>query len=80
METQVELMSDEEILATAALQLPEDQQIELSDLLADQREGELTEAGRARLDTLMQIYREGMVRKAQAIKLAVQRGLMPPLG
>jgi hypothetical protein len=28
---------------------------------------------------LMGIYRRGMVRKAQALKVAVDRGLQPPL-
>jgi hypothetical protein len=31
------------------------------------------------LDSLMGIYRRGMVRKAQALKVAVDRGLQPPL-
>ena len=33
-----------------------------------------------RLDELMDIYRRGMVQKAQALKVAVDRGLQPPLG
>ena len=74
------MMSDEEILAAAALQMPENEQSELSDLLADQRENQLTETGRARLDALMEIYQQGMVRKSHALRLAVERGLMPPLG
>jgi hypothetical protein len=60
--------------------MPESQQQELSDLLADQRENQLTEAGRIRLDALMQLYQQRMVRKAEAIRAAVQRGLIPPLG
>jgi hypothetical protein len=31
-----------------------------------------------RLEDLLQIYRRGMVRKAQAHKVAVERGLQPP--
>jgi hypothetical protein len=34
---------------------------------------------RQRLDELMQVYRHGWVRKAQALQVAVQRGLRPPL-
>jgi ribosomal protein S9 len=48
-------------------------------LLATQREGALTADERGQLDTLMEIYRRGMVRKAQALKVAVARGLQPPL-
>lgn len=33
----------------------------------------------ARLDELMHLYRRGLVRKAQALKVAVERGLRPPL-
>jgi hypothetical protein len=79
-ETPVDQLPDSEVLAAAEMQLPKSQQQELSDLLADQRESQLNEAGRTRLDTLMEIYQQGMVRKAQAIKVAVERGLMPPLG
>lgn len=76
----VEQLPDDELLATVEMQLAESQQQELSDLLADQRENQLNEAGRTRLDALMQIYQQGMVRKSQALRVAVQRGLMPPLG
>ena len=52
---------------------------ELGDLLARNREGQLSDSERARLDELMQIYRRGLVRKAQALKVAVERDLRPPL-
>jgi hypothetical protein len=51
----------------------------LSDLLDRNQEGDLDEAGRRRLDELMRTYRLGLVRKAQAIKVAVNRGLRPRL-
>ena len=41
--------------------------------------GQQQEDERARLDALMRSYRRGMVRKAQALKVAVERGLQPPL-
>ena len=78
-DTPVELLSDEQLLATAALQLPMDLQQELSDLLALNRESQLGAQQRIRLDELMQFYRRGLVRKAQAIKATVARGLRPPL-
>jgi hypothetical protein len=39
----------------------------------------LTALNKPRLDVLMRSYRQGMVRKAQALKVAVDRGLQPPL-
>ena len=75
----VEELPDAEVLALRDLQLGEDEQTELGTLLAHQREGALSDAERVRLDALMRSYRQGMVRKAQALKVAVDRGLQPPL-
>jgi hypothetical protein len=47
--------------------------------LARQREGTLNDTERHQLDHLMDVYRRGMVRKAQALKVAVDRGLQQPL-
>jgi hypothetical protein len=78
-EQPVESLTNAQVLALANMQLPLDQQEKLSDLLAGNREGSLTNSERAALDELMQVYRRGLVRKAQAIKEAVSRGLQPPL-
>jgi len=51
----------------------------LSDLLARNAEGQLMVAEVRQLDELMQVYRRGMVRKARALKVAVDRGLKPAL-
>lgn len=75
----VEDLPDERVLALCGLQMDEGQQRELSDLLAAQREGELDDTMRQRLDKLMMIYRKGMLLKAQAFKVAVERGLCSPL-
>lgn len=75
----VSLLPDDRVLALCDLQMDNVQQRELSDLLAQQREGTLDQAGRVRLDTLLAIYRHGMVRKAQALHEAVARGLRPPV-
>jgi hypothetical protein len=75
----VEDLSDEEVLKLCDLQLPRKQQKELSDLLAKNREGELNDNGRARLDELMEVYQNGMVRKAEALMVAVKRNLRLPL-
>lgn len=75
----VDLLPDHEVLAIAEMQMPARQQEELSELLARNREGQLSRQDHARLDELMQVYRQGFVRKAQALKVAVERGLMASL-
>lgn len=79
-ETPIESLSDSQILALCNLRMETDQQEEMSYLLARNREGQLTEAEERHLDELMQIYRRGLIRKAQALQIAVKRGLRPPLG
>jgi aconitase B len=79
-EIPVDQLPDDEVMALVELMLPESQQQELDNLLDDQSESRLTEAGKVRLDELMQIYRQALIRKAYAVKVAVDRGLMPPLG
>lgn len=78
-EPSMELLPDDEVLAVCDRELEAKQQAELSDLLRRQREGTLSERKRERLDELMGVYRRGLVRKAQALKVAVARGLRPPL-
>jgi hypothetical protein len=75
----VEDLPDAEVLALRDLQMDKAEQAELSTLLARQREGELSESDRSQLDALMHSYRNGMMRKAHALKVAVERGLQPPL-
>jgi rhodanese-related sulfurtransferase len=70
-------LPDREILAIADMMMAEHDQEELADLLDDQREGQLDATKRIRLDELMQVYCRGMVRKSEALKVAVQRGLHP---
>ena len=78
-EIPVETLPDDELLALCDLEMDQDQQQELRRLLAGNREALLNAAEQVRLDELMQIYRHGLVRKARAIKVAVQRGLRLPL-
>jgi hypothetical protein len=75
----VDSLSDEEILGLCDLQMTDEDQAELSRLLARNREGQLGDTDRTRLDALMQMYRRGLVRKAQAWKVAVDRGLRASL-
>jgi hypothetical protein len=75
----LELLPDEQLLAECDREPEPARQEELSDLLERSREAALPPAERARLDELMRTYRAGLVRKAQALELAVNRGLRPRL-
>ncbi|HVA91958.1 MAG TPA: hypothetical protein VNL71_19195 [Chloroflexota bacterium] len=75
----VEMLPDDQVLGLRDLLMGDEQQDELSALLADQREHRLDARQRVRLSELLAMYRHGMVRKAQALKVAVERGLQPPL-
>ena len=75
----LELLADEELLAICDSQPDAPQQEELGELLERNQEGALSPNERNRLDELMRSYRVGLVRKAQALKVAVGRGLRPRL-
>lgn len=72
---QVAELSNEEVLALTELQMEPTQDQRLSTMLDRQQAGELTEAERPELLALMQVYQEGLLRKAQALHEAVRRGL-----
>lgn len=78
-ELPVESLPDDQVLDLCDMQMSIEQQEKLGDLLARNREGLLGDVERGQLDELMRIYRRGLVRKAQALKVAVERGLRPPL-
>lgn len=78
-EMPVDTLSDEEVLALTELQLTTEQQTTLSNLLAQNQDGTLDAQGQCQLDELMRIYEHGLLRKAQALRVAVQRGLREPL-
>lgn len=78
-EMPVEMLPDDQVLLLAGSQLATDRQEELGSLLALNREGALSARQHVRLDELMKDYRRGLVRKAQALQTAVDRGLLPPL-
>lgn len=78
-EMPVESLSDEEVLGLTDLRLTDEQQVSLSELLARNQEETLDAEGRRRLDELMHVYERGLLRKAQALRVAVQRGLREPL-
>ena len=72
-------LSDDRVIALTQLQLEPEQDERLSELLDRQQEGIITETEQIELSNLMQIYQEGLLRKATALKEAVQRRLMEPL-
>jgi hypothetical protein len=72
-------LSNEQVLALTALQMEPAQDARLSKLLDRQQANLLTEDERLELQTLMQIYQEGLLRKATALNEAVKRELIEPL-
>ncbi|MBE9099198.1 hypothetical protein [Vacuolonema iberomarrocanum] len=72
-------LSDDQILALTNLKMEPDQDTRLSQLLDCQQAGLLSEDERSELQALMQIYQEGLLRKATALSEAVKRGLVEPL-
>ena len=75
----VSALSDKEVLALTALNLPPAQDRQVSRLLLRQQAKKLSVKERAELISLMQVYQEGMLRKAQALREAVRRGLIEPM-
>jgi hypothetical protein len=78
-ERPVEELSNEEVLSLTQLRLNDEQEAGLSELLEQNREGMLDADGQRKLDEMMRLYERGLLRKSQALKIAVQRGLREPL-
>ena len=72
-------LSDQELLAVTELELPAKQDRRFSELLDRQQSARLQSAERAELLAFMQIYQQGLLLKARALREAVRRGLRPPL-
>ncbi|TVQ20071.1 MAG: hypothetical protein EA367_09520 [Leptolyngbya sp. DLM2.Bin15] len=72
-------LTDEQVIAFANLQLEPSQDARLSELLDQQQAGLLDSQKRDELTALMQVYQEGLLRKATALSEAVKRGLREPL-
>ena len=77
--TPVTELTDEEVLSQAELKMTPGQDRRLSTLLHRQQTGELSDMERSEMMALMQMYLEGLLRKAQALREAVCRGLRAPL-
>jgi hypothetical protein len=78
-ELPVDALDDVSLLSLCELELSCAEQAELDALLAKNSEGELDEAGKSRLDACMQAYDLKLLRKSQALREAVARGLRGPL-
>jgi hypothetical protein len=76
----VSALSDQQVLALTELQMESEEDSRLSELLDKQQAGIVTESEYSELQTLMQIYQEGLLRKATALSEAVKRGLIKELG
>lgn len=68
-------LADDDLLAVADSKMTRRDNRRLGELLAGQRDGELTPAERTELEAMIQVYQEGSLRKAQALAEAVRRGL-----
>ena len=75
----VQTLSDKELIALTESQMGNEEQAVLSDLLEKNREGELNDEEQHRLNELMGVYERGLLRKSQALREAVARGLLQPL-
>jgi hypothetical protein len=71
--------SDDDVVALSDLTMDPAQDQRLSELLDRQQGGELRADERVELIALMQAYQDGLLRKAQALREAVRRGLRAPL-
>ncbi|MBS1807992.1 MAG: hypothetical protein JST84_07355 [Acidobacteria bacterium] len=78
-ETPIESLPDDEVLALSEMMMPKEQSDRLSELLAQQRENQLDGEDRKQLSQLMWFYEKGLLRKSQALREAVERGLREPL-
>lgn len=75
----VQEWTDDQVLQAAQELMSPGEDGRLSELLALQRESALDTSGRSELARLMQVYKEGLLRKAAAMQEAVRRGLQEPL-
>lgn len=72
-------MSDAEILALTKIQISSEEQARLSELLFKNRETGLGKEEQQELDLLVEISERNMLRKSEALRIAVERGLIKPL-
>jgi predicted DNA-binding protein len=71
--------TDDTVRSATQVELPAEADQRLSRLLDRQQQGALTETERPELAALMELYQRRLLRKAQALREAVRRGLTSPL-
>ena len=72
-------LSDAEVIAQTKLRLQPIQEQRLNELLDRQQSGTIASVERDELQALIHIYETRLLRQAQALNEAVQRGLLEPL-
>ena len=75
LEGDIHQCGDEEVLKACDLELVVEDDRLLTELLQRQQAETLSVHEQAELASLMQVYQEGLVRKAEALREAVRRGL-----
>lgn len=75
----IEKLTDSELIRVSEQMMDEMQSARMSALLYKQQAEPITEAERAELQMLMDVYETGQIRKAKALAEAVKRGLRQPL-
>lgn len=78
-ETRVEDLTDDEVLSLTGIVFDEGDQEKFSRLLEKNREGALEPEEKIELERLTRLYETGLLRKSQALRVAVERGLLAPL-
>lgn len=78
-EVDLEKFSDTEILALIKAKISPEKQERLSDLLFRNREIGLNSEEQAELDLMVEICELNNLKKAEAMQIAVKRGLIKPL-
>ena len=78
-ERPAEEMSDAEILALSKIQISRGLQEIFSELLDKNREGKLTDDEVSQLVELGELCEQKLLQKAEALRIAVTRGLREPL-
>ena len=79
LEGDIHQCGDEDVLKACDLELSTEDDRRLTELLQRQQAETLPVAEQAELASLMQVYQEGLVRKAEALREAVRRGLRGPV-
>jgi hypothetical protein len=76
----VEFLEDEQVLALSNIMMSQAQQDKLNSLLEQQSESQLDGNAQKELDNLIELHNRLLMRKSEALAVAVQRGLRRPLG